>query len=110
MWSVSKEEAWSVTSGGAIYHFANGAWADALASTTAKYSFNAIAGKSESDLWAVGGLNGSVTRTIFHYDGKEWRRREDTPNAQALNAIFVDPASGTGFAVGNEGTVLRYVR
>jgi hypothetical protein len=128
---TAADDAWAVGAVGQIWHkgadaqwtsmakageapFFTGVWSigkdEALAGTTAKYSFNAIAGKSASDLWAVGGFQGGATRTVFHYDGKEWKRHQDAPNAQALNAIFVDPASGVAFAVGDKGTVLRYGR
>jgi len=62
--------------------------------------FNAVAGFSAKDAYAVG-LKGE----IWHYDGKKWTQ-QDSPTNVALTSVMC-AANGTVYVVGLAGTVLK---
>jgi hypothetical protein len=63
-------------------------------------TLRAVAGRSASDVWAVGDRG-----TALHFDGNAWSRRE-TGSSAVLRAIV--PLAGAVWAVGDGATVLRW--
>ena len=59
-----------------------------------------VRGRSESDVWAVGG---STTARVMHFDGTAWSQEDATGLGQPLNGVWTAPEQPV-FIAGNFGT------
>ncbi|BCJ46234.1 hypothetical protein GCM10010168_51830 [Actinoplanes ianthinogenes] len=72
-----------------------------------------VSARSATDVWAVGTIDDSYTRTplILHFDGQSWRRVAAPVSAGTLSAVAAD-ATGTVWIAGTEDSgrtlYLRY--
>lgn len=99
VYTISKTEAWAVSSGDNIFHFDGKKWARITCNDVAEqlYSVTFI----NKTGWAVG-ENGVILNCT---DGK-WRKVQ-SPTTNKLRSVHFETAEN-GFAVGDNGTILKY--
>jgi hypothetical protein len=65
---------------------------------------NAVHVRGADDLWVAGGRT-----QIFHWDGEAWAAHTvRVPQTPAIRSLWISPDGAQGWAVGDEGVVLRY--
>jgi hypothetical protein len=84
---------------------AGGTWAAmAPKPPTLGQDLNAVHVRSADDLWVAGGRT-----LIFHWDGSAWTPYTvRVPQTPAIRAMWISPDGAEGWAVGDDGVVLRY--
>ena len=103
--TLSRNEAWAVSSGGDTAHFDGHSWKR----VDAPYHgwLLAVWGASPSDYWAGGGsMGGPDSEHALHWDGRKWTR------VKLPAQVTIEALSGTGpndvWAVGSWGRLLHY--
>jgi hypothetical protein len=100
-----------------ILHWDGEAWTfSTLPPLPPNGTLGGVAGRSATDLWAVGGVPNALgySRTmILHWDGTAWSRVRspnpgDPSTSSGLNKVFTLP-SGKAWAVGHRGLIERFV-
>jgi ligand-binding sensor domain-containing protein/photosystem II stability/assembly factor-like uncharacterized protein len=65
---------------------------------------NAVFMRSATDIWVAGGRT-----QLFHWDGKAWSAATvRVPQTPAIRSLWLSADGATGWAVGDDGVVLRY--
>ncbi len=106
--------AWSLVAGGlpgAVFKVWNGwfvgeesAWwwdGEQLVERPTGQRLLTVRGRSDDDVWAVGGLTSAV---VLHWDGAAWSEVDHTGLGQPLNGVWTAPGEPVAIA-GNFGTV-----
>jgi uncharacterized repeat protein (TIGR01451 family) len=96
---LTTSDGWAVGEGGILYHYDGSAWTKVDSPTT--NALNGVSMVASDNVWAVGNSG-----TILHYDGTGWSQ-VDSPTTITLQAIHM--WANEGWAVGELGTVLRYL-
>ncbi len=100
VFSLTLDDAWAVGSDGWIIHWDGRSWRNVDSPT--RDTLMSVHMSSRNEGWAVGHFG-----RIIHWDGSSWSNVK-SPTKQRLNSVSVSP-SGTGaFAVGDEGTIIRW--
>jgi hypothetical protein len=94
---TSGQEGWAVGDGGALYHFLNGTWTQYPNNTA--LDLYAVAARAPDDVWAVGALG-----MFIHYNGTGWQQPAHFTH---VNFYGLALSSDDGWAVGDDGTVVR---
>ncbi len=107
----SPTEGWAAGDGGVVVRYANGQWTQSLISGA--FSGGGITGlyvRAADDVWATAtiGTDERADGAIYRYHDGRWERVTYTYAGQ-LNAVWVNDALTSGWAVGNNGFVMRYV-
>ncbi len=108
----SPTEGWVAGDGGVAVHFANGNWIEASISG----SFSAGGGitglhvRAPDDVWATAiiGTGDRADSAIYRYQGSRWVQTTYVYRSQ-LNGIWLNDTLTNGWAVGNDGFIMRYV-
>jgi hypothetical protein len=92
---------------GSIWHWNGSNWSNQ--NSTNLVMFFGIGMLSDTNGWAVGGLEGQAEDTglIFHWDGSSWQKVAGPVTGYYYNAIAVE-ASNNIWIVGNHGTILHW--
>jgi len=92
---------------GSIWHLNGSTWFNQ--NSTNLVMFFGIGMLSDTNGWAVGGLEGQAEDTglIFHWDGNSWRKVAGPVTGYYYNAIAAE-ASDNVWIVGNHGTILHW--
>lgn len=101
VWGTSLNDAWTVGDYGTLLHYDGQSWsAPPISTTLANYTLQNVWGNAPNDVWAVGSGG-----TIRHFNGDTW-----TPSvSNTTNGLQnVWGFASQVFAVGNNGTFLRY--
>ena len=107
----SPTEGWAAGDDGVLVRYFNGRWTESLVSGA--YDGGGITGlhvHTPTDVWAAAAI-GSDERAdgaIYRYRGHQWEQVAYTYTAQ-LNDIWLDDTLSNGWAIGNNGLVMRYV-
>lgn len=100
VWGSSASDVWAVGDNGAIMRFDGANWGLSPSGTTE--TLGDVWGSSGSDVWAVGSGG-----TIRHYDGSAWSTVASGTD-QNLLGVWGRDGGCEVFAVGANGTILRY--
>jgi hypothetical protein len=83
---------WSGYQGPSLFHWDGATWQTVdVGADQQQFAFNAIAGRSSKDLWAVGNLFNSGTPYVVHGDGSSWTVVDGLPDG-LLRGVALDPA------------------
>jgi hypothetical protein len=99
VYARNEVDAWAVGEAGVIVHYDGASFS--LAGLF-DYTLRAVWSLSPENVWAVGGAG-----VIMRFDGAQWYQ-EPSGTVATLYAIWGDQESGNIFAVGDNGTVLKY--
>lgn len=107
----SPTEGWTAGDGGVTAHFADGRWTGGI--VTGAFAGGGITGlyvRSPDDVWATAaiGTGDRADGAIYRYQGNRWVQVEYRLFTQ-LNGIWVNDTLTNGWAIGNDGFVMRYV-
>lgn len=107
----SPRQGWAAGGGGVVATYADGDWAEV--SPISGLAFGRVTGLhvlSPDDIWATAGIGegAQADGAIYRYRANDWQQMEYTYTA-ALNAIWVDDTLTNGWAVGDDGLIMRYV-
>lgn len=107
----SPTEGWTAGDGGLVVRYANGRWTESRISRP--FYAGGITGLhvlTPDHVWAAAALDTGpqAEGAIFQYRDSRWVQVAHTPTTQ-LNAIWVNETLTNGWAVGNDGLVMRYV-
>lgn len=100
VWGSSENDVYVVGNNGTILHYNGSEWG--LVPTPTSKNLYGVWGSSDTNIYAVG--RGG---TILHYDGSSWSDIV-SPTNKHLYAIWGNKESGDIYAVGREGTIIRY--
>jgi hypothetical protein len=85
--------AWSGFLGPSLFHWNGSGWQPVdVGANQQQFAFNALYGRSSSDLWAVGNLFNSGTPFVVHGDGSSWKVVGGLTDG-LLPAVAVDSAN-----------------
>lgn len=107
----SAADGWAAGDGGVVLRYANGRWTESRINRP--FYRGGVTGLhvlASDHVWATGALDTgpAAEGAIFQYRDGGWAEVAHTPATQ-LNAIWVDDMLTSGWAVGNNGLVMRYV-
>ncbi len=107
----SPADGWAAGDDGVVVHHADGQWTESQINTA--FNGGGITGlyvRAPNDVWATAtiGTGDQADGAIYRFDGNRWHQETYTYTAP-LNAIWVSDTLTSGWAVGNEGFVMRYV-
>jgi photosystem II stability/assembly factor-like uncharacterized protein len=108
---VSPTEGWAAGDFGTVLRLTDGRWVESR--ITRPFYGGGITGLhvvGPNEVWASAGLDTGerAEGAIFRHHAGGWEEVAHTPVTQ-LNDIWIDPTLTNGFAVGNEGLVMRYL-
>lgn len=103
VWVAYDGRAWAVGANGAIYHWSGIAWSDQSISDETR-TFYGIWGLSSGDIYAVG-----ADGLFYHYTSS-WEEITipSGPDTETFYAVWGKSAPKYIYAVGTNGTILRY--
>lgn len=99
VWSVSRNDAWAVGTGGTVLHWTGAQWATVNAPTSKE--LRSVWGSSASAVWAVG-LDG----TVIFWNGVNWTLATSGVAAHLAKVWGVGPSNV--WAVGENGTTVHW--
>ena len=107
---LGPDSGWAVGNGGSLYRLSDGRWRGVGSLNVAGGAATGVYAVDGNDIWVVARM-GSGERpsgAIFHYQNGQWEQVADTRSVP-LNAIWVSDTRTNGWAVGDNGYVMRYV-
>jgi photosystem II stability/assembly factor-like uncharacterized protein/ligand-binding sensor domain-containing protein len=108
---VSPSLGWAIGADGTVMTYRDGQWSEtSISSVWGDGGLTGLHIVNASDVWASGilGYGDHKDGGIYRYQGQSWRSVVEllfTP----LNGIWVSSTLSNGWAIGDEGTLLRYV-
>jgi hypothetical protein len=106
VWGVSGDDVYAVSLGeGKVFHYDGNSWSQVEESLDLWSSSNAIGGRSNSDIYAVGTGEFSFFN-MHHYDGTDWSG-VDCGTLNGLHDVWVSSGKDV-FAVGQNGVITHY--
>ncbi|MFQ5855191.1 MAG: YCF48-related protein, partial [Anaerolineae bacterium] len=114
LWAIemhSPTEGWAAGNAGGTVHYVNGRWAGSVIGGA--FAGGGITGlhiRAPDDVWATAamGTGDRADGAIYRYQSNRWAQVEYRPFKQ-LNGIWINDTRTNGWAIGNDGFVLRYV-
>ncbi|MDB4966919.1 MAG: hypothetical protein JWN44_2608 [Myxococcales bacterium] len=105
VWGSRSDDVYVCGQEGALWHWDGSALAAIDTGLGRSTPLLTVAGRSASDVYAVGGLGNGV---VLHFDGGSWQRLTGAPfdEAPGLAGVAVN-AEGSAIVVGGGGTKLR---
>lgn len=102
---------WAIGKNGTVMSYRDGQWLETA--VTGAWGDGGLTGlhiRNASDVWATGilGIGENKDGGIYRYQGQSWNRVEQLTFVP-LNGIWVNSSVTNGWAIGDEGTLLRYV-
>jgi hypothetical protein len=104
IWGSSRNDLWTVGSGGEIHHYDGTSWSRVAQGLT-HYSLYEVWGSGPDDVWAVGGgyHGGGPESTVLHWDGVAWT--EVQTGGPATAAAVYSPNPDKVYVVGYRGMI-----
>ncbi|MBT9559404.1 MAG: hypothetical protein IV100_25470, partial [Myxococcales bacterium] len=98
---LSATDAWAVGENGAIWRWDGVLWT--VSDSPTKRTLRSISAIAPNDIWAVGDAS-----TLIHWDGTSWEEQAQSGKTTytALNAVWTDPATGKGVALGTSEVLM----
>ncbi|RME45455.1 MAG: hypothetical protein D6791_10695, partial [Chloroflexi bacterium] len=106
----STTEGWAAGDGGVVVRYTNGRWTESrIPRPFYRGGITGLHVLAPDHVWAAASLDigPQAEGAIFRYRGSGWEEVAHTPLGP-LNAIWMDDDLTAGWAVGNDGLVMRY--
>lgn len=108
IWSASSSDVYAVGRSGLLAHYDGTSWTQVPnAPVTSSLELGGVWGTASNDVHVVGGNVTADSGTALHFDGTAWTSMQLPGGTKLLHSVWV--GDGTGFAVGNAGTLLKLV-
>jgi hypothetical protein len=104
VWGSGPNDIFAVGAAGTILHYKGTTWdPNDGKSCVFPYDLYGVSGANASDVWTVGAY-----QYAYHYNGSAWGSSYTGSGSNYLYGVYEDPASGTVWAVGDSGLIVKY--